>query len=115
MNEKDTSEEENKEFKAFEMAASFHTSFSRRGFKRVITEEAEAKAIKERGTTMTADNAFANMITFKQVYRFPYRVKEVKGKNALIMPDFKGVEVEANMFQMNSDPHFFDVEVVFEQ
>ena len=55
------------------------------------------------------------MVRFKQVYRFPYRVKSVNNPHARIMPDFMGVELEANMFEANNDPDFFNIEVVFEQ
>lgn len=99
----------------FSMAKSFHTVFSAQGFSRKATDEAIAEMTMKKDTTLKSDDPFADMIRFKQVYRFPYRIKSVSNKNAKILSDFKGVELEANMYEMNNDPEFFNIEVVFEK
>ncbi len=99
----------------YSMAQSFHTSFNSAGFSRKVTEAARLELQQKKDTSMKADDPFVDMMRFKQVYRFPYRVKSVSNPNARIMPDFKGVELEANMFEANNDPDFFNLEVVFEQ
>ncbi len=98
----------------FDMASSFETKFTKKKFTHQITEEARLDAVKQKDTALTADDPFADMVRFKQVFRFPYRVKSVNNENARILSDFKGVEVEANMYQLNNDPDFFNLEVVFE-
>ncbi|MEX0289445.1 MAG: hypothetical protein AB3N14_10075 [Flavobacteriaceae bacterium] len=97
----------------FSMAKSFNTSFSKTGFSRSITDEARAEAVSKKDTTIKADDPFVDMIRFKQVYRFPYKVKSVSNSNAKILSDFKGVEIEANMYELNNDPDFFNIEVTF--
>ena len=97
------------------MARQFNTSFSKRKFSRAITKEARAEAMVKKDTTIKEDDPFVDMIRFKQVYRFPYKVKSVSNKNARILSDFKGIEIEANMFDFNNDPGFFNIEVVFER
>lgn len=99
----------------FAMAESFETSFSAKKFTRKITDEARMDAIKKKDTAMTAEDPFADMVRFKQVFRFPYRVKAVDNPNAKILSDFKGVELEANMYQLNNDPDYFNLEVFFEK
>ncbi|PHQ59744.1 MAG: hypothetical protein COC08_08280, partial [Maribacter sp.] len=98
----------------FSMSKSFTTVFSVQGFSRKITEEAMAEIAMKKDTSSQDDNPFADMIRFKQVYRFPYRIKSISNKNAKILSDFKGVELEANMYEMDNDPEFFNIEVVFE-
>ena len=63
---------------------------------------------------MQADDPFADMIRFKQVFRFPYRVKSVSNDRAKILSDFKGIELEANMYDLNNNPDYFNIEVIFE-
>jgi len=99
----------------YNIAESFKTSFSGSKFSRTITEEALAKSIKNKDTTMKKDDPFSDMIRFKQVYHFPYKIKSVSNPNAKILSDFKGIELEANMYEMNNDPKFFNLEVIFEQ
>ena len=98
----------------FEMAESFETKFNSKKFSRKITDKARLDAVKNKDTAMTAEDPFADMVRFKQVFRFPYRVKAVDNENAKILSDFKGVELEANMYQINNDPDFFNLEVLFE-
>ena len=98
----------------FSMAESFDTYFGPDKFTRTITEEARLRAIQQKDTTMAADDPFADMIRFKQVFRFPYRVKAVSNDRAKILSDFKGIELEANMYDLNSNPDFFNIEVIFE-
>ncbi len=99
----------------FSMSESFKTTFSNSGFTRKITDKAKAAALKKKDTTLKADDPFVDVIRFKQVYRFPFRVKNINNKNAKILSDFKGVEIEANMFEMTNDPEFFNIEVEFEK
>lgn len=99
----------------FEMASSFKTKFSAKKFSREITEEARQEALKTKDTTMASDDPFADMIRFKQVFRFPYRIKAVDNEKARILSDFKGIELEANMFDLNNNPDVFNVEVLFEK
>ena len=99
----------------FSIAESFTTSFSKRKFTRTITEKARTEALQKKDTTMKADDPFADIMRFKQVYRFPYRVKSVSNANAKILSDFMGVELEANMYELNNDPDYFNIEVVFEK
>lgn len=116
--EDETSEEGEKkdEMSAlFSMAESFKTTFSKKGFSRKITKKALEESLAKKDTTMKSDDPFSDMIRFKQIYIFPYKIKSVSNKNAKILSDFKGVEIEANMFEMNNDPTFFDVEVKFEK
>ena len=97
----------------FGTADAYKTKFSARGFSRTITDEAREKLIKEKDTTSGAD-AFADAIIMRQVYKFPYKIKSVDNPNAKIHPDFKGVEVEANMMQLNNNPDIFNIKVKFE-
>ena len=99
----------------FSMAESFDTYFGKDKFSRKINEEARLKAIQQKDTTMAADDPFADMIRFKQVFRFPYRVKAVNNDRAKILSDFKGIELEANMYDLNNNPDFFNIEVIFEE
>tara|TARA_R110002167_G_scaffold23281_8_gene82738 strand:+ start:2251 stop:3042 length:792 start_codon:yes stop_codon:yes gene_type:complete len=99
----------------FSMSKSFNTTFNASGFSRTITQEAIVEMQKKKDTTLQEDDPFANMIRFKQVYKFPFRVKSVSNPHAKILSDFKGVELEANMYEANNDPEFFNIEVVFEQ
>ena len=99
----------------FSMAKSFKTVFSAQGFSRKVTDEAIAEMTKKKDTSLKADDPFVDMIRFKQIYRFPYRIKSVSNKSAKILSDFKGVELEANMYEMSHDPEYFNIEVVFEE
>ncbi len=99
----------------FGMAESFNTSFSATKFTRNITEKALAESIKTRDTTLKKDDPFADMIRFTQVYHFPFKIKSVSNPNAKILSDFKGVEIQANMYEMNTDPKYFNLEVLFEE
>ena len=111
----DTTQQDNGFSEAFSMAKQFKTSFSKKKFSRIITAEAREEAISKKDTTIKKDDPFVDMIRFKQVYRFPYKVKRVSNKNARILSDFMGVEIEANMYDLNNDPEFFNVEVEFEK
>ncbi|MBT8185398.1 MAG: hypothetical protein KJN76_11210 [Eudoraea sp.] len=111
----DSTDQDNGFSEVFSMAKQFKTSFSKKKFSRTITKEAREEAIAKKDTTIHKDDPFVDMIRFKQVYRFPYKVKSVSNKNARILSDFKGVEIEANMYDMNNDPEFFNVVVVFER
>jgi vacuolar-type H+-ATPase subunit I/STV1 len=99
----------------FEMASSFHTEFSSKKFSRKITDKAREEALKTKDTTMASDDPFADMLKFRQVFRFPYRVRAVDNEKARILSDFKGIELEVNMYDLNNDPDVFNVEVLFEK
>jgi len=111
----DTIQKKNEMSDLFSMAESFKTTFSNTKFTRKITEKAMADALKKKDTTLKADDPFVDMIRFKQVYRFPYKVKSVSNKNARILSDFMGIEIEANMYELSNDPEFFNVEVEFQK
>ena len=98
----------------FGSAESYTTKFSAKGFSRTITAKAREKLIKERDTTSGGD-AFADAIIMRQVYKFPYKIKSVDNPNAKIHSDFMGVEVEANMMQLNNNPDIFNIKVKFER
>ena len=106
---------DNEEQPLFDMVSSFNTEFSAKKFKRSITAEAREKQLKDQDTTLKADDPFADMIRYKQVFKFPYRVKAVDNEKARILTDFQGVEIEANLFEMNQNPDVFNLEVVFEE
>lgn len=109
------STQEGKEQPLFDMVSSFDMNFNARKFSRTITAEAREKQLREKDTTLTQDDPFADMIRYKQIFNFPYRVKEVNNPKARILSDFKGVEIEANLFEMNDNPDFFNLEVLFEK
>lgn len=111
----DSTQQDNGFSDVFSMAKQFNTSFSKKKFSRIITKEAREEAIAKKDTTIKKDDPFVDMIRFKQVYRFPYKVKSVNNKNARILSDFMGVEIEANMYDLSNDPEFFNVEVEFEK
>ncbi len=92
----------------------FVTAFSSSLFSRKISEKAKKEAEQKKDTTMTADNPMSNLIKFKQRYIFPYKISKLNNNNAKILSDFKGVEIEANLYEMTNNPTFFDVEVAFE-
>lgn len=99
----------------FSMAKSFTTTFDASSFSRKVTKEAIAEMEKKKDTSIKKDDPFTQMIRFKQVYRFPYRVKSVDNVHAKILSDFKGVELEADMYEANNDPEFFNIVVYFDQ
>ncbi len=99
----------------FSMAKSFKTTFTPSRFSRTVTKEAIAEMEKKKDTALKADDPFVDMIRFKQIYRFPYKVKSVSNTHARILSDFKGIELEANMFEANNDPEFFNIEVEFDK
>ncbi len=109
------STETSKEPPLFDMAQAFKTEFNSSGFNRKITEEARERQVKEKDTTLKADDPFVDMIRYKQVFRFPYRVKEVNNERAKILSDFKGIELEANLYEINNNPDIFNLEVKFEK
>lgn len=97
------------------ISKSFRTSFSKSRFSRIITDKARGEALQKKDTTLRADDSFGNIISFIQVYKFPLRVRSVSNPNARILPDFKGVEIVANMFQLNQDPDFLNIVVEFQE
>ena len=96
----------------FGSANAYTTKFSKRGFSRIIKPESREEIIAKRDT---ADSSFDDAIVFRQVYKFPYKIKSVDNPLAKIHADFKGVEVEANMMQLNNNPDVFNINVKFER
>ena len=99
----------------FDMVQAFETNFTEQKFTRAITPEAREKQLKEKDTSLKADDPFADMIRYKQVFKFPYRVKKVDNEKARILSDFKGVEIEGNLYDISNNPDFFNLEVLFEE
>jgi len=93
----------------------YTTTFSRKKFTRKISDEGLEKALKKKDTTLKKDNPMSDMISFKQRFIFPYKIKSVSNENMKILSDFKGIELEANMYDLNYDPKYFDVEIEFEK
>ena len=94
---------------------SYNTIFNRKLFSLKISPEGLIEAEKNKDTTMTKENPMADMIRFKSRYHFPYRIKKVTNDNVRILPDFKGVEISGNLFEINNNPNYFDVDIEFEQ
>jgi len=92
----------------------YTTTFSRKKFTLKITDKGLEEALKKKDTAMKKDNPMADMIRFKQRYLFPYKIKSVSNENTKILPSFKGIELQANMYDLNYNPNYFDVEVEFE-
>lgn len=92
----------------------YDMKYSAKKFSIKITKKALNDALKKRDTTLTKDNPMENMIRFKTRYIFPYRIKKVTNENARILSDFKGIEISANLYEVNNHPDFFDFEVFFE-
>ena len=93
----------------------FDTKFSKKKFSLKITPEGLAEALKNKDTTMTKDNPMVDMIRFKTRYTFPYRIKKISNENVKILSDFKGIEISANLYEVNSNPKFFDMDIEFEK
>ena len=96
----------------FGSANSYITKFNKKRFSRIIKPESREELIAKRDTS---DSSFADAIVLRQVYKFPYKVKSVDNPMAKIHSDFKGVEIEANMLQLNNNPDIFNVVVKFER
>ena len=96
----------------FGSANAYSTKFTKRRFSRIIKPESRAEIIAKRDT---AESSFADAIVLRQVYKFPYKIKSVDNPLAKIHADFQGVEVEANMMQLNNNPDIFNIEVQFER
>ncbi|WP_158851286.1 hypothetical protein [Algibacter sp. L1A34] len=94
---------------------SYNTVFNKELFSTKISPEGLVEAEKNKDTTMTKDNPMADMIRFKTKYFFPYKIKKVNNKNVRVLPDFKGIEITGNLFEINNDPKYFDVDIEFEQ
>lgn len=97
-----------------ELTKSFETTFNKHRFTSKISKKALDKAEKKKDTSMTPDNPMVNMMRFKVRYLFPYRIKHVDNKNARILSNFKGVEISTNLYELNNNPRFFDLEIEFD-
>lgn len=89
--------------------------FSKRNFSSTLTDSALKEAVESRDSTLTKDSPMVKMVQFKTVYKFPYRIKKVSNENAKILSDFKGVEISGNLYDINNNPRYYDVEVEFER
>ena len=96
----------------FGSANAYATKFSKRGFSRIIKPESREEIIAKRDTS---ESSFGDAIIMRQVYKFPYRIKSVDNPRAKIHTDFKGVEVEANMLELNQNPDIFNIVVKFKR
>jgi len=93
----------------------YNTTFNRERFSTKISPKGLVESEKNKDTTMTKDNPMADMIRFKSRYLFPYKIKSVNNENVRILPNFKGIEISGNLFEINNNPKYFDVNVEFEQ
>lgn len=93
----------------------YNTTFNKELFSVKLNSEGLAETLKNKDTTMTKDNPMADMIKFKSRYFFPYKIKSVNNQNVRILPDFKGIEITGNLFEINNNPNYFDLNVEFEQ
>lgn len=96
----------------FGSANAYTTKFNKKGFSRIIKTKSREELIAKRDTS---ESSFADAIVLRQVYKFPYKIKSVDNPLARIHADFKGVEVEANMMQLNNNPDVFNIIVKFER
>lgn len=101
--------------KMLDLNKGYITVFNKRHFSTKISEEAILESEKSRDTTLTEDSPMANLIRFKSVYKFPYKIKSVDNVNAKISSDFKSVEIYGNAYDMNSNPHYYDLEIDFKR
>lgn len=92
----------------------YNTSFSREQFSIKISPEGLEEAKKNKDTTITKDNPMSDLIRFKSRYFFPYKIKRVHNENVRILPDFKGIEISGNLFEINNNPNYFDISIEFE-
>ena len=99
----------------FGSANAYTTKFTKRRFSRIIKPESREELFGKRDTTETAESSFDDAIVLRQVYKFPYKIKSVDNARAKIHADFMGVEVEANMMQLNKNPDIFNIVVEFER
>ncbi|MEE9362773.1 MAG: hypothetical protein V3U92_09260 [Cellulophaga sp.] len=115
---KDTKESEKlgkKDDEFLQIGKSFVTTFSKKRFTRKLSKAAREEVLIKKDSAFGTSNQFMEMLTIKQVYRFPYRIREVSNPNAKITSDFKGVEIEGALTKMKTDLDYFDIEVVFEK
>ncbi len=59
------------------------------------------------------ENPFNKMMKFKQVFKFPYRIKSVSNAKYKISSDFKSIEQDINMVDVENNPKILDVKVEF--
>ncbi len=109
---KSKNEDNTSEFPDFNEA--FDMVFSKTSFSHKITKDALVQAEKDKDTTLKKDSPMANMIRFKQRFKFPYKINKVTNEKAKILSDFKGIEIEGNMYDINNTPTIFDLEVFFD-
>lgn len=94
---------------------SYNTVFNKKMFSNKISKKGLKEARKKQDTTLTKNNLMSDMIRFKSKYYFPFKIKSTSNKNARILPDFKGIEITGNLYEINNNPHFFDIEVEFDK
>lgn len=94
---------------------SYNMVFNKKIFSSKISNKGIEEAHKNKDTSLTKNNPMADMIRFKSKYYFPFKIKNISNKNARILPDFKGIEISGNLFEINNDPKYFDVEIEFDK
>ena len=93
----------------------YDIKFSKKKFTYKITEEGiKESQEKKQDSTNEMMGAMGNMITLKSKFIFPYRIKSISNKKATITSDFKGYEINANLFELGNNPKLLDTEVLFE-
>lgn len=92
----------------------YNTTFNKKRFTVKLNPKGIAETERNKDTTMTKDNPMADLIRFKSRYFFPYKIKNVDNENVRILPNFKGVEISGNLFEINSAPNFFEINIEFE-
>jgi len=85
--------------------------FNKRTFRRIVTPETNKKkdSVQDQGFKKMLD-AFQ----FRMVYHFPYKIKSVSYKDALIKADGKTLIIEVPMDKLAENPKLLDFEVKFD-
>ncbi len=94
----------------------YATTFNKNSFSVKIKPKILEQALKKKDTTITKNDPMSNMVRFKTKYIFPYKIKKIhSNSNAKILADFKGVEISANLFDLNNNPKYFNIDIEFEE
>lgn len=94
---------------------SYNTVFTKKKFSVKLSKQGLKEAEKNKDTTLTKNNPMSNLVKFKSIYYFPYKIKKISNKNARILSDFKGIEISGNLYDINNNPKLFDVDIEFEK
>ncbi len=95
--------------------------FNKHKFSRKVTvlkkKKKEEKEEDKDSKDEDLDNQIAEMMkmmNYKIIYHFPYKIKKVSYKDALLSPDGKTLIIEASLDQMDKNPKLLDFDVIFE-